>query len=192
MTLPAVRRRAPVARRPTAIAPRDVECANLARAAVYDAGVRAVDAANACIGAIAPLDDDALAWLALLLVNVPVRDYAWERVDRDVARQRRPMDGHRPPRRAGSGRRAGDAAGVRGLAQRRRCDRIDRTGSRTRRRSGLSDGSSAPRRDRQRPRAERVARRAAAGSPRPVRRRRGRHGPRSRRARAVPPGRSIR
>ena len=61
------------------------ECANLVRAAVYDAGVRAVDAANACIDRIAPLDDDALAWLALLLVNVPVRDYAWERVDRDVA-----------------------------------------------------------------------------------------------------------
>ncbi len=62
----------------------DVESANLARAAVYDAGVRAVDDANAHIGAIAPLDDDALAWLALLLVSVPVRDYAWERVDRDV------------------------------------------------------------------------------------------------------------
>ncbi|HEY9482908.1 MAG TPA: DUF4192 domain-containing protein, partial [Micromonosporaceae bacterium] len=62
----------------------EVECANLARAAVYDAGVRAVDEANARIGAIAPLDDDALAWLALLLVSVPVRDYAWERVDRNV------------------------------------------------------------------------------------------------------------
>jgi hypothetical protein len=62
----------------------DAASANLARAAVYDAGVRAVDEANARIGAIAPIDDDALAWLALLLVSVPVRDYAWERVDRDI------------------------------------------------------------------------------------------------------------
>ena len=62
----------------------DVASANLAREAVYDAGVRAVDEANARIGAIAPIDDDALAWLALLLVSVPVRDYAWERVDRDI------------------------------------------------------------------------------------------------------------
>jgi hypothetical protein len=54
------------------------------RAAVYEAGVLAVDEANARIGAIAPLDDDAVAWLALLLVNIPVRDYAWDQVGRDV------------------------------------------------------------------------------------------------------------
>jgi hypothetical protein len=66
--------------------PADVRAATAkaTHAAVYAAGVAAVDAANARIGAIAPLDDQALAWLALLLVNVPVRDYAWERVDQNV------------------------------------------------------------------------------------------------------------
>ncbi|HEY7176865.1 MAG TPA: DUF4192 domain-containing protein [Micromonosporaceae bacterium] len=51
---------------------------------IYLAGIAAVDRANACVGMIAPLDDDALAWLARLLVSVPVRDYAWERVGRDI------------------------------------------------------------------------------------------------------------
>ncbi|HKE65034.1 MAG TPA: DUF4192 domain-containing protein, partial [Micromonosporaceae bacterium] len=58
--------------------------AEAARDVVLPAGMAAVDAANARIGSIAPLDDDAVAWLALLLLSVPVRDYAWERVGRDV------------------------------------------------------------------------------------------------------------
>ncbi|HEU0242217.1 MAG TPA: DUF4192 domain-containing protein [Micromonosporaceae bacterium] len=58
--------------------------AEAARDVVLPAGIAAVDAANARIGSIAPLDDDAVAWLALLLLSVPVRDYAWERVGHDV------------------------------------------------------------------------------------------------------------
>jgi hypothetical protein len=58
--------------------------ANATRDALYSAGTQAVDAANARIGAIAPLDDDAVAWLALMLLGVRARDYAWERIGRDV------------------------------------------------------------------------------------------------------------
>jgi hypothetical protein len=69
---------------PRSSEPLSPESARRVRAAVYEAGVLAVDEANARIGAIAPLDDDAVAWLALLLVNIPVRDYAWDQVGRDV------------------------------------------------------------------------------------------------------------
>jgi Domain of unknown function (DUF4192) len=58
--------------------------ATATRDALFSAGVAAVDAANALIGAIAPLDDDAVAWLALVLISVRVRDYAWERIGRDI------------------------------------------------------------------------------------------------------------
>jgi hypothetical protein len=49
-----------------------------------EAGRRAVDNALARFGDGAPLDGDEVAWLALLLTDPLVRDYAWRRVDGDV------------------------------------------------------------------------------------------------------------
>jgi hypothetical protein len=48
------------------------------------AGVSAVDCAVARQRAGACLDDDALAWLTVVLVYVPVRDYAWEAIGGDL------------------------------------------------------------------------------------------------------------
>lgn len=49
-----------------------------------EVGRRAVDDALARFGDGAPLDDDEVAWLALLLTEPEVRDYTWRRVDGDV------------------------------------------------------------------------------------------------------------
>lgn len=48
------------------------------------AGKAAVDMAALRIAYHGQLDDDDVAWLALLLINPPVRDYAWSRVGDDV------------------------------------------------------------------------------------------------------------
>ena len=186
-------RPAPVAGRPTSDGGRasQTECADLVRAAVYDAGVQAVDAANACIDRIAPLDDDALAWLALLLVNVPVRDYAWERVDRDVAgsvdlwtdivRRVEPDLVAAPATLLAfaAWRDVGGAiASIDWIAHSTPIPRIRWlvcSSTRSTTASHRAHGSSA-----------------AAGLTAPGSTTRGRHGPKPRRARAVPPGRSIR
>jgi hypothetical protein len=166
--------------------------ANRIRAAVYEAGVRAVDAANARIGAIAPIDDDALAWLALLLVSVPVRDYAWERVDRDVAgsvelwtdivRRVEPDLVTAPATLlAFAAWRSGGGA-IATIALDRALDN-DPAYPMARLLLDAIDNGLAPSAWLDVPPPD---------SPRPVRRRRGRHGQKSRRIRAVPPGGSIR
>ncbi len=171
----------------------EMECANLARAAVYEAGVRAVDEANACIGAIAPLDDDALAWLALLLVNVPVRDYAWERVDRDVegsvdlwtdvVRRVEPDLVAAPATLLAFAAWRNGGGAIASIALDRALD-ADPAYPMARLLLDAIDNGLAPSAWLDVP---------PPGSPRPVRRRRqGRHRPRSSRARVVPPGRTIR
>jgi hypothetical protein len=52
--------------------------------ALDTAGVEAVDAAIAQFRLHGGLDEDEIAWLTLLLLNVTVRDYAWERVGEDL------------------------------------------------------------------------------------------------------------
>ena len=168
-----------------------LECANLARAAVYEAGGRAVNAANACIGRIAPLDDDALAWLALLLVNVPVRDYAWERVDRDVGgsvdlwtdvvRRVEPDLVAAPATLLAFAAWRNGGGAIASIALDRALE-ADPAYPMARLLLDAIDNGLAPSAWLDVPPPE---------SPRPVRRR-GRHGPKARRARAVPPGRSIR
>lgn len=171
----------------------EVECAKLARAAVYDAGVRAVDEANACIGSIAPLNDDALAWLALLLVSVPVRDYAWERVDRDVegsvdlwtdiVRRAEPDLVAAPATLLAFAAWRNGGGAIASIALDRALD-ADPAYPMARLLLDAIDNGLAPSAWLDVP---------PPGSPRPVRRRRpGRHGQRSRRARVVPPGRTIR
>lgn len=53
---------------------------------VTEAGRDAVDKAVLCMSLGAPLTDDDIAWLALLLVNPTVRDYAWARIGHDIPR----------------------------------------------------------------------------------------------------------
>jgi Domain of unknown function (DUF4192) len=187
-------RPAPGASRPTSDGGRasQTECANLVRAAVYDAGVQAVDAANASIGRIAPLDDDALAWLALLLVNVPVRDYAWERVDRNVAgsvdlwtdivRRVEPDLVAAPATLLAFAAWRNGGGAIASIALDRALD-ADPAYPMARLLLDAIDNGLAP---------SAWLDVSPPDSPRPVRRRPGRHGPKPRRARAVPPGRSIR
>ncbi len=52
--------------------------------AIVAAGIEAVDRAIVQFTCRGALDDDELAWLGLLLVNVAVRDHAWERVGEDL------------------------------------------------------------------------------------------------------------
>jgi Domain of unknown function (DUF4192) len=52
--------------------------------ALHDAGRSAVDMAVLRITYDGVLTDDEVAWLGLLLLNITVRDYAWERVDDDL------------------------------------------------------------------------------------------------------------
>jgi hypothetical protein len=171
----------------------EVESANLIRAAVYDAGVRAVDAANACIGTIAPLDDDAMAWLALLLIHVPVRDYAWERIDRDVAgsvdlwtdivRRVEPDLVAAPATLLAYAAWRNGGGAVASIALDRALD-ADPAYPMARLLLDAIDNGLAPSAWLDVP---------PPGSARPMRRRQqGRRGQASRRARAVPPGRSIR
>jgi hypothetical protein len=52
--------------------------------ALHDAGRSAVDMAVLRMTYDGVLTDDEVAWLGLLLLNIVVRDYAWERVDDDL------------------------------------------------------------------------------------------------------------
>jgi Domain of unknown function (DUF4192) len=171
----------------------EVESANLIRAAVYDAGVRAIDAANASIATIVPLDDDAVAWLALLLIHVPVRDYAWERIDRDVAgsvdlwteivRRVEPDLVAAPATLLAYAAWRNGGGAIASIALDRALD-ADPACPMARLLLDAIDNGLAPSAWLDVPPPD---------SPRPVRRRRqGRRGQASRRARVVPPGRSIR
>ena len=84
--------RAAIAMRDAALAADMRLCALLASSdgvrnadAVVAAGKTAVDAAILKWVHNGSLDDDDIAWLCLLLVNVTVRDYAWERVGEDLS-----------------------------------------------------------------------------------------------------------
>ncbi|HEY2793219.1 MAG TPA: DUF4192 domain-containing protein [Micromonosporaceae bacterium] len=55
------------------------------RETVVAAGIEAVDRAILRWRSDRALDDDEVAWLGLLLVNIAVRDHAWERVGEDLA-----------------------------------------------------------------------------------------------------------
>jgi Domain of unknown function (DUF4192) len=57
---------------------------SLPESLLLGAGMSAVDAAVATVADGRSVSDEEIAWLALLLINLPVRDYAWDLVGANV------------------------------------------------------------------------------------------------------------